>query len=173
MQFVLGGKSYELAFENVVEAANRLLPDYIDGRHKYYVVIDDRRFPVKQLFAEATGLSRAEFITDDAFRHLKKLGFMIQQFNRPAGLQTELDASNAAGKPSAAGGASFAVSLEPDEDGYIVASCPQLPGCHSQGRSRQEAVRNIKEAIRGYIASMKVHGEEIPAVDWELVEAPL
>ena len=66
--------------------------------------------------------------------------------------------------------ATFAVSLESDEDGLIVASCPQLPGCHSQGRSRREAVRNIWEAIQGHIASMKNQGEEIPKADWELVK---
>lgn len=60
---------------------------------------------------------------------------------------------------------SFAVSLEQDEEGFIIASCPQLPGCHSQGRSREEAVRNIEEAIKGYVASMKRHGEEVPVAD--------
>ena len=64
----------------------------------------------------------------------------------------------------------FIVTLEPDEDGFIVASCPQLPGCHSQGRSRPEAIKNIGEAIQGYIASMKSHGEEIPKADWGLVK---
>ena len=68
---------------------------------------------------------------------------------------------------------SFAVSLKQDEDGLITASCPQLPGCHSQGHSREEAIRNIEEAIRGYAASMERHGEEIPSADWELVEVTL
>ena len=68
---------------------------------------------------------------------------------------------------------SFAVSLKQDEDGLITASCPQLPGCHSQGHSREEAIRNIEEAIRGYAASMERHGEEIPSADWELVEVAL
>ncbi len=58
----------------------------------------------------------------------------------------------------------FAITLEQDEDGYIVASCPALPGCHSQGRTKEEAVANIKEAIRGYIASMHKHGEPIPSI---------
>ncbi len=58
----------------------------------------------------------------------------------------------------------FVVTLENDEDGYVVASCPALPGCHSQGRNREEAVANIREAIRGYIASMRKHGEPIPAI---------
>ncbi len=172
MQFVLGGKRYELGFEGVVEAASRVVPDDIDGRHKYYVVIGGRRLPVKQLFAEATGLRRAEFITDDAFRILKRLGLEIEEFDRPP---ISTPASNISEKSDESETLrhSFVVTLEPDEDGYIVASCPQLPGCHSQGRSRQEAVNNIKEAIRGYVASMKRHGEEIPATDWELVEVAL
>ncbi len=64
----------------------------------------------------------------------------------------------------------FAITLEQDEDGYIVASCPALPGCHSQGRTREEAIANITEAIRGYIASMRKHGEPIPVTDVEEVE---
>ena len=48
----------------------------------------------------------------------------------------------------------FLVTLEEDEDGFIVASCPALPGCHSQGRDREEALTNIREAIEGVIESM-------------------
>ena len=60
--------------------------------------------------------------------------------------------------------AKLLVTLEEDEDGFIVASCPTLPGCHSQGETREEAIANIKEAIRGYIASMRKHGEPIPSI---------
>lgn len=64
----------------------------------------------------------------------------------------------------------FVVMLERDEDGFIVASCPALPGCHSQGRTKEEAIANIKEAIRGYIASMRKHREPLPETDVEEVE---
>jgi len=64
----------------------------------------------------------------------------------------------------------FAITLEQDEDGYIAASCSALPGCHSQGGTRQEAIANITEAIQGYIASMRKHGEPIPVTDVEEVE---
>jgi len=64
----------------------------------------------------------------------------------------------------------FTVTLEEDEDGFIVASCPALPGCHSQGRTREEAISNITEAIRGCIASMRKHGEALPMTDVEEVE---
>ena len=48
------------------------------------------------------------------------------------------------------------------EDGYFVAECPSLPGCISQGETREEAVANIKEAIAGYIAALKEDGLPIP-----------
>ncbi len=56
----------------------------------------------------------------------------------------------------------FVITLEEDEDGYIVASCPALPGCHSQGRSGTEAIANITEAIQAYVESMLEHGEAVP-----------
>ena len=56
----------------------------------------------------------------------------------------------------------FLVTMEKDEDGYIIVSCPALRGCHSYGRTREEALANITEAIEGFIFSMKKHGESIP-----------
>ena len=41
----------------------------------------------------------------------------------------------------------FHVSLEAAEDGWIVAECPALPGCVSQGQDENEALENIKEAV--------------------------
>jgi predicted RNase H-like HicB family nuclease len=43
------------------------------------------------------------------------------------------------------------VVLEPAEDGWIVAECPALPGCVSQGRTEEEAMVNIKEAITAWM----------------------
>lgn len=45
----------------------------------------------------------------------------------------------------------FHVKLEPAEDGWIVAECPALPGCISQGQDEQEALDNIKEAITAWL----------------------
>jgi predicted RNase H-like HicB family nuclease len=64
----------------------------------------------------------------------------------------------------------FLVTLEPDEDGYIVAECPSLPGCLSQGRTREEALTNIREAITGYLASLRKHGEPLPATEITEIE---
>jgi predicted RNase H-like HicB family nuclease len=56
----------------------------------------------------------------------------------------------------------FRVIIEQDEDGIFVARCPALPGCISQGKTRKEAEGNIKEAIQGYLESLKRHDEPIP-----------
>jgi predicted RNase H-like HicB family nuclease len=45
----------------------------------------------------------------------------------------------------------FHVVLHPEEDGWIVAECPALPGCISQGKDEKEALVNIKEAIAGWL----------------------
>jgi predicted RNase H-like HicB family nuclease len=45
----------------------------------------------------------------------------------------------------------FHVSLETAEDGWIVAECPALPGCVSQGKDEKEALENIKEAITAWL----------------------
>jgi len=65
----------------------------------------------------------------------------------------------------------FRVLIEQDEDGIFVAEAPNLPGCISQGNTRQEALLNIKEAMQGYIESLKKHDEPIPSqIIEELVE---
>lgn len=67
----------------------------------------------------------------------------------------------------------YTVTYTKDEDGYIVASVPALPGCHSQGHDREEARKNIREAMKGYLSSMKHHGEPIPKEDVEIVQVTL
>jgi predicted RNase H-like HicB family nuclease len=47
------------------------------------------------------------------------------------------------------------VTVEQDEAGYYVAEVPALPGCLSQGKSREEAIANIKEAIEGWLEVME------------------
>lgn len=56
----------------------------------------------------------------------------------------------------------FRVVIEQDEDGKFVASCPTLPGCWSQGDNRDEARRNIADAMKGYLESLRKHGDPIP-----------
>jgi predicted RNase H-like HicB family nuclease len=54
------------------------------------------------------------------------------------------------------------VLIYPGEDGYWVAECPSLPGCVSQGTTREEAIRNVKEAIEGHILSLQEDGIPVP-----------
>jgi predicted RNase H-like HicB family nuclease len=63
----------------------------------------------------------------------------------------------------------YRVYLEPDEDGMFVATCPTLPGCVSQGQTRAEAIANIREAIEGYLKSLKKHGDPVPPSIFEEV----
>jgi predicted RNase H-like HicB family nuclease len=55
----------------------------------------------------------------------------------------------------------FPIILEADADGYYV-SCPVLQGCYSQGDTYEEAVTNIKDAIRLHLADRLAGGEELP-----------
>ena len=64
--------------------------------------------------------------------------------------------------------------IEQDEEGMFVAECPTLPGCVSQGKSLEEAKKNIVEAIQGYLESLAKHNEPIPpSVHEEVVEVSL
>jgi predicted RNase H-like HicB family nuclease len=65
----------------------------------------------------------------------------------------------------------FRVVVEQDEDGVFVAEVPSLPGCLSDGRTREEALHNVREAIALYLESLEAHGEPIPPpITEEVVE---
>jgi len=53
------------------------------------------------------------------------------------------------------------IVIEADSDGYFV-SCPALQGCYSQGDTYEEAVENIKDAIRLHLQDRLANGEELP-----------
>ena len=57
----------------------------------------------------------------------------------------------------------FHVAIEQDESGYYVAEVPALPGCLSQGKSHEEAIANIKEAIEGWLEVMEAKQSPDPA----------
>jgi len=57
----------------------------------------------------------------------------------------------------------FQVYFEPEEDGGYHAYVPALPGCHSYGRTVEEAEHNIKEAILLYLDGLKKHGLPLPS----------
>jgi len=61
------------------------------------------------------------------------------------------------------------VILYPGEDGYWVVECPSLPGCVSQGKSKEEAVANIREAIEVYVSALKQDNLPVPEDHFDAV----
>jgi predicted RNase H-like HicB family nuclease len=59
----------------------------------------------------------------------------------------------------------YTVILQKEEDGGYVATVPVLPGCVSQGDTRQEALKNIEEAIEVYLQDVRAAGESVPIED--------
>ena len=163
MRFGINHHSYEINREDIIRLTKNISPKAFDGRNRYYVELHGLKYPIKQPIHLVTGLPyTGPFGAQDAERILKKLGFTVHLLEVVNGMESVLRVS-----PRTAtldGTKKFAITLEQDEDGFIVASCPALPGCHSQGRTEEEAIANIREAIRGYIASMRRHGEPIPSI---------
>lgn len=62
------------------------------------------------------------------------------------------------------------VILYPGEDDYIIAEVPSLPGCVSQGKTRDEALANIQEAIALHVEVLQERGEPLPDDKVEMVE---
>ncbi|MBW2702193.1 MAG: type II toxin-antitoxin system HicB family antitoxin [Deltaproteobacteria bacterium] len=65
----------------------------------------------------------------------------------------------------------FDISIEQDDDGRWAASCPALPGCATWGKTQEEAIRNIREAVEVYIEDLLESGEALPGAR-EVIETP-
>jgi predicted RNase H-like HicB family nuclease len=61
------------------------------------------------------------------------------------------------------------VVIYPGEDKYWIAECPSLPGCVSQGKTKEDAIKNIREAIEGYIAVLEEDQIAIPPETFETI----
>ncbi len=61
------------------------------------------------------------------------------------------------------------VLIYPGEDGYWVAEVPSLPGCISQGKTKEETIANIKEAIEAYVESLIQDGLPVPPETHEVI----
>ncbi len=64
----------------------------------------------------------------------------------------------------------FKVLIRSGEGGFLVASVPTLPGCHSQGKTFEEVMKNIREAIAGYLEVCQKFGDAFQTDDDELIE---
>jgi predicted RNase H-like HicB family nuclease len=62
--------------------------------------------------------------------------------------------------------AKFKILLYDGEDGYFVTECPELPGCVSQGKTKAEALKNMKEAMELYLECVREHNTPLRKVDF-------
>jgi antitoxin HicB len=68
----------------------------------------------------------------------------------------------------------YRILISQDEDGVFAAECPSLPGCVSQGTTRELALQNMQDAIKGYLESLKKQGDPIPpSINEEIIEVNL
>jgi predicted RNase H-like HicB family nuclease len=67
----------------------------------------------------------------------------------------------------------FSVLVERDEDGYYIASVPELPGCHTQAKTLDELTNRVKEAIELYLeAEVAKTEEKIELIGVQFIEVP-
>ena len=59
----------------------------------------------------------------------------------------------------------FPVIIEKDEDGFFVADCPDLQGCHTQGKTIEEAITNIRDVIKLHLKILKEEKQDIPRME--------
>jgi len=62
----------------------------------------------------------------------------------------------------------FIITLERDETGMLIAECPAIPGCVSQGSTEAEALENIREAIAGCLESRAANGMPLTVATREI-----
>jgi len=182
MDFRLRGASLSVTPADILAATRDVRPTPIDGRNKYFVELHGRRFPIKQVLRLVIDVPPVGFGAQDAHRILSRLGFDIFEYEGPppadpappraiGGPASLPDPEPEAKNRDNGEVLSLLVVFERDEDGWVVASCPTLPGCHSQGRTRKEALDNIREAIRGYLASLREHDAALPpSSEFQIVE---
>jgi predicted RNase H-like HicB family nuclease len=85
----------------------------------------------------------------------------------------EEDFSNSSSSMFSGGLLKFGVIVEKDEDGCDIASVPELPGCHTQGKTLDEVIKRVKEAIQAYLDAEGTKSlERIELVGLQFVEVP-
>ncbi len=181
MNFRLRGAVFSITSADILRATRDVLPTPIDGRNKYFVELHGQRFPIKQVLRLITALPLVDFTAQDAHRVLSRLGFDIfeDQIPAPADVGTPARTNSDPASLIDSGATNqdngevrrLLVVFQIDEDGWQVASCPTLPGCHSQGSTREEALDNVREAIRGYLASLREHDAALPpSSEFQIIE---
>lgn len=77
--FSIGKRYFNFTKEEVIKALEGVEPESLnDARKKYYIEVNKKRYPIKQVIAVMTGLPRVAFTAADAYRILTKLGFEVK-----------------------------------------------------------------------------------------------
>ena len=77
--FTIRGKRFNINKDDVINAVKDVEPEPLTGKRKYYVEINDKKYPIKQVISLVTGLPRIAFTAMDAYRILTKLGFEVKE----------------------------------------------------------------------------------------------
>jgi 5-methylcytosine-specific restriction protein B len=91
MEFVIGKRRVELTKEKVVEVLKGLEPEPLRGRARYYVELEGKKYPVKQVMAAVTGLSKESFSTEQAVKVLRALSFEVKDLRKERRLEVLSD----------------------------------------------------------------------------------
>jgi 5-methylcytosine-specific restriction protein B len=91
MEFVIGKRKVELTKEKVVEALKGLEPEPLRGKARYYVELNGRKYPVKQVMVAVTGLSKESLSTEQTVKVLKALGFEVKDLKKERRLKVLSD----------------------------------------------------------------------------------
>ena len=77
--FTIRGRRFDIEKDDIINAVRGVEPEPLTGRRKYYVEINGRKYPIKQVIGLVTGLPRVAFTAMDAYRILTKLGFEVKE----------------------------------------------------------------------------------------------
>ena len=167
MNFVVRGTALSITAADVHRATRDVEPGPTDARNRYFVTLHGKQHAIKAVLRLVTGLPSLGFTAQDAHRILSRLGFEIsEQPAAAAPARTNDHDEQADGEVR-----KLLVVFQIDEDGWQVVSCPTLPGCHSQGRTRAEALVNVREAVKGYLASLREHdATPPPSSEFQVIE---
>ena len=79
--FTIRGRTFSISREDVERVKEKLDPEPLRGRAKYYIEYRGRRYPIKQVISAVTGLPRVAFTAMHAYRILTALGFEVKELN--------------------------------------------------------------------------------------------
>jgi len=87
--FTIRGRIFNISREDVERVLEKLDPEPLRGRAKYYIEYRGRRYPIKQVISAITGLPRVAFTAMHAYRILTALGFEVKELNPDESEQVE------------------------------------------------------------------------------------